>query len=365
MLTYQDLIRYARGPTPEKPLPAIWDFFPCHAAAVGGVPNFLDYYFSVETKLRLQQKLQSSLPEALILPGVFPDLGVVVEASAFGGQALWFENGAPFIGPTLREPADVDHLRVPPAGLAGLMPLALTQREMMRRTLLASGREMEQFAFSMGPAEIAALLIGYDKYYLMLYDDPNRMKRLMEIATETVLGWLAKQAQCYGGVTVLVIGEHVFHQMRPDQTREFLLPYLQAIFGAFPHAIRIYHNEGRHAEEHIATVLELGADIWHFGSDVHPLETLYPRIGDRIILFGGLNPHGVMRHGTPEDVRAETRAVLGTARGRKLILSTGTGTTPETTLENQRAMVQATITDWRSPLASPPMSKAGNGLGFV
>ena len=187
------------------------DFFPCHAAAVGGVPNFLDYYFNVETKLRLQQKLQSSLPEALILPGAFPDLGVVVEASAFGGQVLWFKNGAPFIGPTLREPADVDHLRVPPAGLAGLMPLALTQREMMRRTLLASGHEMEQFAFSMGPAEIAALLVGYDKYYLMLYDDPNRTKRLMEIATDTVLGWLAKQAQRYGGVTVLVIGEHVFH----------------------------------------------------------------------------------------------------------------------------------------------------------
>ena len=344
VLTYHDLIQYVRGPVQEKPLPVIWDFFPCHAAAVGGVSNFLDYYFNAETKLTLQRRLQSLLPEALILPGVFTDLGVVVEASAFGGQVLWFENGAPFIGPTLREPADVDRLRVPPAGLAGLMPLALTQREMMRRALLASGEEMERFAFSMGPAEIAALLIGYDKYFLMLFDEPNRMKRLMQIATETVLGWLAKQAQCYGGITALVIGEHVFHQMRPDQTREFLLPYLQAIFGAFPQAIRIYHNEGRHAEEHIAVVRELGADIWHFGSDVHPLETLYPRIGDRIIPFGGVNPHGAMRHGTPEDVQAETRAVLGTARGRKLILSTGTGTTPETPLENQRAMVRTTIT---------------------
>jgi len=345
MLTYQDLVRFVRGPTPEKPLPAIWDFFPCHAAAVGGVLNFPDYYLDVETKLRLQQTLQASLPEALILPGIFPDLGVVVEASAFGGQVLWFENGAPFIGPTLREPADVDHLSVPAAGLAGLMPLALTQREVMRRTLRASGREMEQFAFSMGPAEIAALLIGYDKYYLMLYDDPNRLKTLMEIATETVLGWLAKQAHCYGGVTVLVIAEHVFHQMRPDQTRAFLLPYLRAIFDAFPQAIRIYHNEGRHSEEHIAMVLHLGVDIWHFGSDVHLLEALYARVGKRVILFGGVNPHGVMRHGTPKEVWDETRAVVGTAAGRKLILSTGTGTTPQTTLENQRAMVRAAIAD--------------------
>jgi hypothetical protein len=79
----QDLIRLVQGPVPKKPLPAIWDYFPCHAGAVGGVDNFIDYYFDVEMKLHLQLKLIDLLPEALILPGVFPDLGVIVEASAF------------------------------------------------------------------------------------------------------------------------------------------------------------------------------------------------------------------------------------------------------------------------------------------
>lgn len=82
----QDLIRLVRGLVPERPLPPIWDYFPCHTGAVGGVDNFLDYYFDVEMKLHLQLKLIDLLPEALILPGVFPDLGVIVEASAFGGQ---------------------------------------------------------------------------------------------------------------------------------------------------------------------------------------------------------------------------------------------------------------------------------------
>ena len=85
MPDYSDLINLVRGPLPEKPLPCIWDFFPCHAGAVGNVPNFLEYYFDVDEKLRLQQKLQQLLPQALILPGIFPDLGVIVEVSAFGG----------------------------------------------------------------------------------------------------------------------------------------------------------------------------------------------------------------------------------------------------------------------------------------
>jgi uroporphyrinogen-III decarboxylase len=120
---------------------------------------------------------------------------------------------------------------------------------------------------------------------------------------------------------------------------EFILPYEKAIFAEFPHAVRIYHNEGRHSDEHIAMVLDFGADVWHFGSDVHPLPNLLSKVGDRIVLFGGLDPHGVIRKGTPAEVRAATRELLRQAAGRRLILSTGTGTTPDTSLENLRAMV--------------------------
>lgn len=339
----QDLIRLVRGPVPEKPLPAIWDYFPCHVGAVGGVANFLDYYFDVEMKLQLQLKLMELIPEALILPGVFPDLGVVVEASAFGGQIVWFEKGAPFIFPAIRDLKEIDQVKMPEAGLAGLMPLALRQREIMRRKLKEKGREMESWGFSMGPAEISGLLLGYDKFYLALYDDPKRLSRLMEMVTETVIRWLRKQEAEYGGVEVVCLGEHVPHQVSAGQMKEMILPYLKAVYSAFPRAIKIYHNEGFHSDQHIPLVLEFGADIWHFGSDVHPIRDFISKTRDRIIPFGGVNPHGVMRHGNPEQVWAETRAVVEAAKGHKLLLSTGTGTTPEATLENQRAMVAAAI----------------------
>ena len=341
----QDLIRLVRGPVPERPLPAIWDYFPCHAGAVGGVDNFLDYYFDVEMKLHLQLKLIDLLPEALILPGVFPDLGVVVEASAFGGQIVWFEKGAPFIFPTIKELREIDELKMPQVGLAGLMPLALRQREVMRRKLKEKGKEMGKWGFSMGPAEVTGLLLGYDKFYLALYDDPKRLSKLMEIVTELIVSWLQKQEVEYGGMEVLCLGEHVPHQVNPEQMKEFILPCLKTVYSAFPKAVKIYHNEGFHSGQHIPLVLEFGADIWHFGSDVHSIKDFYSQTQDRIIPFGGVNPHAVMRHGSPQQVWAETRAVVEAAKGHKLLLSTGTGTTPEVTLENLRAMVQAALAE--------------------
>ena len=341
MPDYNDLINLVRGPMPAKPLPCIWDFFPCHAGAVGNVPNFLDYYFDVDQKLHLQLKLQELMPEALILPGIFPDLGVIVEVSAFGGQIMWFEQGAPFIGEAIRDLKEIDTLKIPEAGLSGLMPLALTQREVMRRKLKDRGNEMERWGMSMGPAEVCGLLLGYQNYYLGLFDDPKRIKNLMEMVTELIIEWLRKQEEAFDGLAVMCLADHVCNQVDPKHLEEFILPYEKAIFAEFPEAVKIYHNEGRHADEHIKMVLEFGADIWHFGSDQHDISELYDKINDTMVLFGGLDPHGVMRFGNPDEVREETLKVLQASKNRRLLLSTGTGTTPETTLENQRAMVEA------------------------
>jgi uroporphyrinogen decarboxylase len=340
MPDYRDLINLVRGPLPEKPLPCIWDFFPCHAGAIGNVPNFLEYYFDVDEKLRLQQKLQQRLPQALILPGIFPDLGVIVEVSAFGGQIIWFEQGAPFIGEAIHDPKEIDSLKLPKAGLVGLMPLALTQREIMRRKLKRKGLEMEHWGMSMGPAEVSGLLLGYQNFYYGLYDNPDRIQKLMEMVTELIIAWLHIQDDAFGGLDVMCIADHVCNQVRPNQLAEFILPYEKAIFAEFPKAVKIYHNEGRHNDEHIKMVLEFGADIWHFGSDQHDISELYAMVGDSIVLFGGVDPHGVMRFGQPAEVRDETLKVIQVSRNRRLLLSTGTGTTPETTLENQRAMIE-------------------------
>ena len=339
MPDYNDLIELVGDPTCSGVIPCFYDFAPCHAGAVSGIADMMRYYFDVDEKLECQLRLKELLPEALIFPGVFADFGVIAEVSAFGGQMLWFENGAPFIHPCLREVAQIDALKAPKPGYSGLTAAVLAQQAAMQSRLRSRGMAMERFAMSMGPAEISGLLLGYDRFYLGLYDDPRRIKTLLGMVTEFVIAWLKKQGEAFGGAEVLMVADHVCHQVRPQQLNEFILPMISAVFAEFPRAVKVYHNEGLHSPAHIESVLKFGADVWHFGSDVHPLPDLFARVGDRMVLFGGLNPHGVIRTGSPAEVFAEAKAAAAAARGKRLILSSGTGTTPDAPLDNVRAMV--------------------------
>ena len=111
----------------------------------------------------------------------------------------------PFIGEAIRDFKEIDTLKMPEVGLAGLMPLALTQREVMRRKLKDRGKEMERWGMSMGPAEVCGLLLGYQNFYLGLFDDPKRIKNLMEMVTGLIIAWLHKQAESFGGLDVMCL----------------------------------------------------------------------------------------------------------------------------------------------------------------
>ena len=343
MPDYKDLVSVISGSVREKPLVAIWALPPNTAGVIGGIPDMITYYFDVDERLRLEIKLKELLPEALILPGFWPSLGVVVEASAFGGRMVWSRKAAPHIYPIFNDIKEIDAVKPPTPGEAGLTPLFLTQMEMLRRKLKTQGQDVDPLIKSMGPAEVTGLLMGYENFFLSLYENPVRLKQLMEMVTDFIIKWLHLQQQIIGEPELLQIADHVPSQVSPSHMEEFILPYLKAIYSEFPGLMKIYHNEGFHSDHHIDGVLQFGADIWHLGSDVHALSDVYDKIGDDMVPFGGINPLGPMRHGTPEAVRAETREVLAAAKGRRLLLSTGTGTSPEVTLENMRAMIETAL----------------------
>ncbi len=343
MKSFQDLIALVRGPVPEKPLTAIWDSAPCHASLVGGIPDMRKYYFDVDPKLSLQVLLQERFADTLILPGVWPDLGVVVEASVFGGRITWFENSAPYIAPSIGDLKALDRLRSLNPGEDGLTALYAVQLKAMRDKLRARGKSLERMVMSMGPAEVAGLVLGYDRFYTSIYDEPERLARFMEIITDFIIRWLRVQEKIVGEAELLILADHVPNQVNPKHMEEFILPYEKAVYEAFPKALKFYHNEGFHSPAHIHLIQRFGIDIWHFGSDRHKLGDLYPLLDERIVLFGGLNPHGTLRTGSAEEVRLETLGCLEAARGRRLLLSSGPGTTPDVIPGNMRMMIQTAV----------------------
>jgi uroporphyrinogen-III decarboxylase len=343
MPSYQDFVDAVRGPVPKEHLIAVWALPPNTAGVIGGIPDMSRYYFDVEERLRSENKLKELLPEALILPGYWPSLGVVVEASSFGGQVVWSHKAAPHIYPVFRDIKDIDAIKIPKPGEAGLTPLFLTQVEVMREKLKPQRSDVDRLIKSMGPAEITGLLLGYENFFISLYEEQNRLKQLMEMVTEFIIEWLHLQQSVIGKAELLQIADHVPSQVAPDHMEEFILPYLKAVYSEFPNPVKIYHNEGFHTDRHIDQVLQFGADVWHFGSDVHRISDVFQKLGDKMVPFGGINPLGPMRYGTPEEVSQETKEVLAAAKGRRLILSTGTGTSPEVTYENMRAMIDTAL----------------------
>ncbi len=343
MKNFKDLISLARGPASEKPLAAIWDYAPCHASLVDGIPDMRRYYFDVDLKLYLQRLIQERFPDALILPGIFPDLGVVVEASAFGGRITWFESSAPYIAPSIGDLKVIGHLRPLNPGQDGLTSLYTVQLRAMQEKLHAQGKKLEKLVISMGPAEIAGLVLGYDRFYTSIYDEPGRLVGFMEIVTDFIIRWLRVQEKIVGEAELLILADHVPNQVNPRHMEELILPYAKAVYDAFPYALKFYHNEGFHSPAHIRLIQQLGIDIWHFGSDKHSLTDLYPLLEEKIVLFGGLNPHGALRTGSAEEVKRETIACLKAARGRKLLLSSGTGTTPDVIPENMKTMIRTAL----------------------
>jgi uroporphyrinogen decarboxylase len=345
MKNLQDLVSLVRSPVAPKPLPAIWDYAPCHASLVGGIPDMHRYYFDTDLKLSLQLRLQERFPQALVLPGAWPDLGVVIEASAFGGRVTWFAESASYISPSAASVGFIDSLRVPTPGEDGLTALYMVQLKQMAEMLRSRGRGLESMVMSMGPTEIAGLVLGYDTLYTAIYDEPQRLVRFMEIITGFIIRWLHVQERVVGPAELVIIADHVPHQVRPEQARDFVLPYMKAIYDEFPRSIKLYHNEGLHSPAHIRLIHDFGFDLWHLGSDCYPLEYIFSVTDKSIIPFGGLNPHGALRKGSVEDVRAETRKCLQAARGRRLLLSSGTGTTPDVIPANVEAMV-TTVEEW-------------------
>jgi uroporphyrinogen decarboxylase len=209
-------------------------------------------------------------------------------------------------------------------------------REMIERYCILDG-----LGYSIGPLEIAGFLMGYENLFVGLHMFPDSIHALLRITTTTVLRWLEAQQVINGPLKRLYIADHIPSQIRIEHLEEFALPYLREIYETYPNAIRLYHNEGHHSDEHIRSILTLPFETWHFGSGTHRIEELLPKITRPVTLFGGLDPLGVIQHSTPEETAAETRRCLIMAAnyGIPLLISSGTGLTPTAPLENVRAMV--------------------------
>ncbi|MEM1515696.1 MAG: uroporphyrinogen decarboxylase family protein [Candidatus Bathyarchaeia archaeon] len=244
-----------------------------------------------------------------------------------------------YIGPSLKDPLDVEKIEPPDPHDPGLMdgPRLLIRRFKGRRALAGH---------IPGP-KIPYLARGIDGYNIDLFRNPSLAKKFMEMATEYNIE-LGKRL-IEEGVDLIVMAGDVAYNRGPivsiKHFREVFVP-------AIKKPVQVFHKLGvpvvKHSDGYLEPILE---DLISTGIDgLHSLEPISGmdigkvkmRYGDKICLWGNIDFSYTLSLKTEEDVVKEVKECINAAApGGGFILSSSNSYAAGVKFENFLAMVKA------------------------
>ena len=253
-----------------------------------------------------------------------------VEAECFGAPVHVSEEEVPTVtGRVIHSPADAETLRVPPTG-AGRTGICIEAIRLASRKIA----DRPVFAGVIGPFSLAGRLTDVTEAMIDCYEEPEMMHTVLAKATDFLIGYI--RAFKEAGADGVVIAEPLAGLLPPDLAEEFSARYVKKINDAVkePSFLTIYHNCGNTALLTIGSILSTDSDAYHFGNAIDMTEMLGHVPADTLV-FGNLDPAGILRNGDPETVKRETAALLKACGGHKnFVLSSGCDIPPATPWEN-------------------------------
>ncbi len=270
---------------------------------------------------------------------VFALMDVNVEAEALGARLRWSADRYPSIETYPLSPQiDPAVLATPDPHQAGRMPELLRAARRLRE---AVGDEVLVVGCVLGPMTLASQLLGLEAAIYLAIDEPERFGGLLDFATEVAIRFGVAQIRS-GAHLPLVFDPSASPEVLPPQFyREFLLPRLTRLFGAFRAAgapLNWLHTAGA-AESILPFYPLMGVDIANLDFSVDPERAL--RALPHTCLDGNLKPLAFVCE-TPAEIAAASARLLDLFAGRGgFILSSGCEIPPEARPENIAAMVEA------------------------
>jgi hypothetical protein len=196
---YEEKIAYSK-----KVFKSFWELEKIdHMPATAWIPGYYSidhgmlcppgkYFTDKKINLNVQLKsIESHLHyfDDLYIPHIDTFIGTPVIASVFGGKIKYFEDKDPWVeNQIIHDYKDIDRLKKPDPFKGGLTKKIL---EWIDYWKLATGDRIPMSITDMqGPLSVAIDLMGASNFYLGLYDDPKRVKKLLEIITELFIDFL-------------------------------------------------------------------------------------------------------------------------------------------------------------------------------
>jgi uroporphyrinogen-III decarboxylase len=326
--------------------------------------SFRDYFRDPETMLRTQLLAQKWLLEnvrtdahAITGPwvGAWTDFENTFEAGSLGVEVVFPDDDIPWVGRGwVTDEADLRRLEAMEYVHSGINARQIEFRKAMigladRYPVRFRGGPVFYPAAnpalthtSDGPFGVAGDLMGQTELFLAVKERPDFVRELLRIVTDKLLAFLDF---CWAKEKLATPKDFAWTDdlavsLSAEDFRQIVLPSERRLRFHFDGRASL-HMCGR--SDHLLEIFRDDLAIHElqgFGYEVD-LDRVADVLGGRVVLLGNVNPM-LICVGTPADVRAATRRVLGKLAPRGgLIVQDGNNVPPGSPLANINAMMEA------------------------
>ena len=263
-------------------------------------------------------------------------MDLTLEAEAFGCRIEFQENDMPHIlGRLVTNSSEIDSLQVPTLVAGRMMQFLKANRLCVERTT-----NKPVLGGVIGPFSLAGRLYGMSEIMVECYMEPESIGRLLDKCTQFILTYCLelKRIGCSG----VVMAEPAAGLLSNEECQIFSSDFIKRIVDAVQddNFMVVLHNCGNSGHCTQAMV-NTGADAYHFGNAIDMVNALNQCPKDKLVM-GNIDPSGVMRMSSPNDVKAFTADLLHRTSGfDNFVLSTGCDLPPHVPLENLTAFFEA------------------------
>lgn len=284
----------------------------------------------------LQAACMKAIAEKFDAGAAFSLMDLSVEAEAFGADVIYSPDEIPTMyGAMIREEEEAEALLIPEVG-------AGRTGECIRGIRKACERITDRpvFAGIIGPYSLAGRLLDMTEIMILCRTDPEMVNTVLEKATVFLTAYA--KALKEAGADGIVMAEPAAGLLSPDLMTQFSSPYVEQVRAAVEDesCLFIYHNCGTVLPLH-RELADMNVRAYSFGNAVD-LEEMLKRFPSDRLIFGNIDPVGVLRKGNPQNVFEATKALLERCGAYpNFVLSSGCDIPPQTPMENLEAFFRA------------------------
>lgn len=263
-------------------------------------------------------------------------MDLTVEAEAFGCTINMPEHEVPSVtGRLVYDEESVNRLQVPSLS-AGRMPEYLKAN----RLAIENIKDKPVLSGCIGPFSLAGRLYDMSEIMVGIYIEPDVIKILLDKCTAYITAYCKELKSL--GATGVIMAEPAAGLLSNDDCQEYSTVYVKRIVEAVQdeNFTVILHNCGNKGQCTQA-MIDSGAAALHFGNAVDMVATLEQCPSD-LIVMGNIDPVGILKQASSEDVYRITSDLLAKTAGYKnFVVSSGCDMPPLIPEANIKAFYKA------------------------